>query len=87
MSNILRKIFDRQQARVKEPTLPEQLREQALKQAEGFYSVSQFGMEHMSDGTFAVYPTGVQESPTASQKRATPPVSSSTWTKTTNRTP
>lgn len=64
MSNILRKIFDRQQARVKEPTLPEQLREQALKQAEGFYSVSQFGMEHMSDGTFAVYPTGVQESPT-----------------------
>ena len=64
MSNILRKIFDRQQARVKEPTLPEQLREQALKQAEGFYSVSQFGMKHMSDGTFAVYPTGIQESPT-----------------------
>lgn len=64
MPNILRKIFDRQQARAKEPALPEQLREQALKQAEGFYSVSQFGMEHMSDGTFAVHPEGVQVVPT-----------------------
>lgn len=61
MSNILRKIFDRQQARVKEPTLPEQLREQEPKQAEGFSSVLQFGMKHMPDGTFAVYPTGIQE--------------------------
>ena len=64
MSNILREIFDRQQARTKEPALPEQLRVQAPEQAEGLCSGLQFGMEHMSDGTFAVYPTGVQESPT-----------------------
>lgn len=64
LSSILRKIFDRQQARAKEPTLPGQLRAQAPERAEGLCSVLQFGMEHMSDGTFAVYPEGVQESPT-----------------------
>lgn len=61
MSNILREIFDRQQARAKEQALPEQLREQEPKQAEGFSSVLQFGMMHMPDGAFAVYPTGIQE--------------------------
>lgn len=64
MSSILRKIFDRQQARAKEPALPEQLQAQAPEQAEGLCSVLQFGMKHMSDGTFAVYPTGIQESTT-----------------------
>ena len=64
MSSILRKIFDRQQARAKEPALPEQLRVQEPKQADGLCSVLQFGMEHMSDGTFAVYPEGVQVAPT-----------------------
>lgn len=64
MSNILREIFDRQQARTKEPALPEQLRVQAPEQAEGLCPGLQFGMKHMSDGTFAVYPAGVQESPT-----------------------
>lgn len=63
MSNILREIFDRHQARAKAPALPEQLRVRAPEQVEGFSSVLQFGMKHMSDGTFAVYPTGVQESP------------------------
>ena len=60
MSSILREIFDRQQVRAKEQALPEQLREQEPKQAEGLCSVLQFGMKHMPDGTFAVYPTGVQ---------------------------
>lgn len=64
MFNILREIFDRQQARAKEHALPEQLRVQAPEKAEGFSSVLQFGMEHMPDGTFAVYPTGIQESTT-----------------------
>lgn len=64
MSNILREIFDQQQARAKEPALPERLQAQAPEQAEGLCSVLQFGMKHMPDGTFAVYPTGVQESPT-----------------------
>lgn len=64
MSNILREIFDRQQARAKEPALPERLQAQAPEQAEGLCSVLQFGMKHMPDGTFAVYPTGIQESTT-----------------------
>ena len=64
MFNILREIFNRQQARAKEPAPPEQLRVQEPKQVEGLCSGLQFGMEHMSDGTFAVYPTGIQESPT-----------------------
>lgn len=64
MSNILREIFDQQQARAKEPALPERLQAQAPEQAEGLCSVLQFGMKHMPDGTFAVYPTGIQESPT-----------------------
>ena len=64
MSSVLREIFNRQQARAKEPALPEQLRMQAPKQADGLCSVLQFGMEHMSDGTFAVYPEGVQVAPT-----------------------
>ena len=64
MSNILREIFDQQQARAKEPALPERLQAQAPEQAEGLCSVLQFGMKHMPDGTFAVYPTGIQESTT-----------------------
>lgn len=64
MSNILREIFNRQQARAKEPAPPEQLRVQAPKQADGLCSVLRFGMEHMSDGTFAVSPEGVQVAPT-----------------------
>ena len=64
MSNILREIFDRHQACAKDPALPEQLRVRAPEQAEGFSSVLQFGMKHMPDGTFAVYPEGVQVAPT-----------------------
>ena len=64
LSSILREIFDRQQACAKDPALPEQLRTRAPEQAEGFSSVLQFGMKHMPDGTFAVYPEGVQVAPT-----------------------
>lgn len=64
MPNILRKIFDRQQARAKEHVLPEQLRVQEPKQAVGRCSVLQFGLKYMSDGTFAVYPEDVQVAPT-----------------------
>lgn len=64
LSNILREIFDRQQARTKEPALPEQLRVQAPERADGFSFGLQFGMEHMSDEMFAVYPEGVQVAPT-----------------------
>lgn len=60
MSSILREIFNRQQARAKEPALPEQLRTQVPERADGFCSGLQFGMKWMPDGTFAVYPTGIQ---------------------------
>lgn len=63
MSSILREIFDRQQARAKESALPEQLRVQEPEQVEGLCSGLQFGMKHMPDGTFAVYPEGVQVAP------------------------
>lgn len=63
LSSILREIFDRQQARAKEHVLPEQLR--APERAEDpCVGGLRFGMKRMPDGTFAVYPTGIQESTT-----------------------
>ena len=59
LSNILREIFDRQQARAKEPTLPEQLRVPECAE-DPCVGGLRFGMKGMPDGTFAVYPTGVQ---------------------------
>lgn len=63
LSSILREIFSRQQARAKEPTLPEQLRT-PKRTEDPCIGGLRFGMKGMPDGTFAVYPTGVQESPT-----------------------
>ena len=59
MSSILREIFSRQQARAKEPTLPEQLRAPECAE-DPCVGGLRFGMKGMPDGTFAVDPTGVQ---------------------------
>ena len=59
MFNILREIFDRQQARAKESALPEQLRAPECAE-DPCVGGLRFGMKGMPDGTFAVYPTGVR---------------------------